>query len=173
MAWTAEQQRAYNAAYYAKNKARLLARQAQYYIENRARYRLTQAQYYVAHADQLKAYQESYRAEHKDKIGARDAKYRVEHPEWKTASQRKRRAAKRGASICDLTRVQWDGIKALYNHRCIYCGTASRSLTQDHITPLSKGGNHTVTNVVPACRSCNASKSVNHPPKPVQPVLLV
>jgi 5-methylcytosine-specific restriction endonuclease McrA len=32
-------------------------------------------------------------------------------------------------------------------------------LQRDCVLPLSRGGRYTVENIVPACRSCNASKS--------------
>ena len=31
-------------------------------------------------------------------------------------------------------------------------------LTQDHVIPLSKGGQHIKENIVPACPSCNSKK---------------
>lgn len=40
---------------------------------------------------------------------------------------------------------------------CIYCGT-EEDTTFDHLIPLSKGGPDTISNQVPACRSCNSSK---------------
>jgi 5-methylcytosine-specific restriction endonuclease McrA len=39
---------------------------------------------------------------------------------------------------------------------CVYCG--NEPTTVDHIRPLAKGGFEIVTNLVPACRSCNFSK---------------
>lgn len=44
----------------------------------------------------------------------------------------------------------WGGV-------CAYCGSA-RALQKDCVLPLSRGGRYTRDNVVPACRSCNASK---------------
>ncbi|MBM4195651.1 MAG: HNH endonuclease [Gammaproteobacteria bacterium] len=43
---------------------------------------------------------------------------------------------------------------------CLYCGVRfmSRDLTRDHVTPLSKGGRDSWTNVVTACRRCNNHK---------------
>ena len=48
---------------------------------------------------------------------------------------------------------------------CLYCGERfmSRDLTRDHVTPLSKGGNDSWTNVVTACRRCNNHKGGRTP----------
>ena len=70
----------------------------------------------------------------------------------------KARAQKRGAPS-DLTVKQWKAKLKAYGNHCAYCGVQSKSLTQDHIRPLSKGGHHTASNIVPACRSCNSRKS--------------
>ena len=44
--------------------------------------------------------------------------------------------------------------------RCGYCGRATpvRELTMDHRVPLVRGGRSTKSNLVPACRACNATK---------------
>ena len=73
----------------------------------------------------------------------------------------------------DFTPAQWVEIQASWNHRCAYCGKRAKGrLEMDHITPFRKGGSHTASNIVPACRSCNAKKQIGPPLKPVQPVLL-
>ena len=43
---------------------------------------------------------------------------------------------------------------------CHYCGRAfpPRSLTMDHIVPLSRGGRSTKGNLVPCCKDCNNRK---------------
>ena len=48
---------------------------------------------------------------------------------------------------------------------CLYCGERfmSRDLTRDHVTPLSKGGTDSWTNVVTACRRCNNHKGGRRP----------
>jgi 5-methylcytosine-specific restriction endonuclease McrA len=40
---------------------------------------------------------------------------------------------------------------------CAYCGAAG-PLQRDCVLPISRGGRYTLSNVVPACRSCNTSK---------------
>lgn len=43
---------------------------------------------------------------------------------------------------------------------CSYCGRTMRSVEKslDHVVPLSRGGAHSITNVVIACKPCNFSK---------------
>lgn len=43
---------------------------------------------------------------------------------------------------------------------CAYCGQRQslRDLSRDHVVPVSRGGRNVWTNVVTACRSCNARK---------------
>ncbi len=43
---------------------------------------------------------------------------------------------------------------------CIYCGKNSESI--DHVFPRSKGGLSITENCVPACLSCNGSKTDNN-----------
>ena len=44
-------------------------------------------------------------------------------------------------------------------NRCIYCGKSSESI--DHVLPRSRGGLSNTENCVPACLSCNGSKTDN------------
>lgn len=47
---------------------------------------------------------------------------------------------------------------AYFGDRCVYCGDSESILTDDHTKPLSKGGWHCLSNLRPACISCNSSK---------------
>ncbi len=57
----------------------------------------------------------------------------------------------------DLTAGQWTALVGLWGG-CAYCGAVGVDLQKDCMLPISRGGRYTLTNVVPACRSCNASK---------------
>jgi 5-methylcytosine-specific restriction endonuclease McrA len=48
-------------------------------------------------------------------------------------------------------------ILRLLDSPCRYCGS-TEEITVEHITPLIRGGSHTIDNLGPACRSCNSSK---------------
>jgi 5-methylcytosine-specific restriction endonuclease McrA len=77
-------------------------------------------------------------------------------------SRRARAARKRRrrflAADNDLTPAQWTAIRNAWGG-CAYCGELDAALQKDCVLPLSRGGRYTLENVVPACRSCNASKS--------------
>ncbi len=85
-------------------------------------------------------------------------KYRRASPAQRTRSA-KRRAGRVARADNDLTAAQWDAIVAAWGEACAYCGAADAALQKDCVQPISRGGRYTLDNVVPACRSCNASKS--------------
>lgn len=57
----------------------------------------------------------------------------------------------------DLSDAQWLALQEAWGG-CAYCGAVDASLQRDCVLALSRGGRYTLANVVPACRSCNASK---------------
>ncbi|WP_061963335.1 HNH endonuclease [Demequina aurantiaca] len=76
------------------------------------------------------------------------------------ARQSRKRARRVAAADNDLTPAQWAQILDAWGG-CAYCGagpTDDAVLQRDCVLPISRGGRYTVDNVVPACRSCNASK---------------
>jgi 5-methylcytosine-specific restriction endonuclease McrA len=57
----------------------------------------------------------------------------------------------------DLTPSQWTSLKVVWGG-CAYCGVTDKPLQRDCVLAISRGGRYTLDNIVPACRSCNASK---------------
>lgn len=51
------------------------------------------------------------------------------------------------------------------NHTCRYCGGVAPDviLTVDHVTPVALGGTDDPSNLVAACRDCNAGKASSSP----------
>ncbi len=70
----------------------------------------------------------------------------------------RRRARRVAAADNDLTLDEWEALLEAWAS-CAYCGTAVGPFQKDCVLPISRGGRYTFENVVPACRSCNASKS--------------
>lgn len=110
-----------------------------------------------------------YRA-NRDRYDERTREYRKKNRRVYVEAERRRNLRKRGTKTT-ITSQQWQDILVTYHHKCAYCGKKGK-LQQDHIIPLSKGGDHSQQNVIPACQRCNRTKSAGPPPVPVQPVLL-
>lgn len=175
-------------AYHAKHRERLNAAKRIYNFVNKARiaaknkirwaredYKLRKRLYMASRDEIAKArkreYDKQYNLTHRAHLRVVAARWRRNNPEKAKAIRDRRRAVVLGACIRDLTEEQWEFIKTTYNYCCAYCGRKMQRLTIDHITPLSKGGAHTATNVVPACKSCNSKKCNRGPLIPVQPIL--
>jgi 5-methylcytosine-specific restriction endonuclease McrA len=96
----------------------------------------------------------TYRANHRKETQARSEAWRLKNLHKPREYKLRRRA-----------RIQSNGqflilpkeIKRLYESACFYCQGQQR-IEADHLIPVSKGGRHSVGNLVPACRWCNASK---------------
>ncbi len=98
----------------------------------------------------------------------RNRKY-INNPEYREIQKARARAHSCAYKI-NHTREEWEELKLTYGNRCAYCGRKMRRLTKDHIVPISKGDPMTVdkiTNIVPACKSCNSKKN-NRAPFPYQ-----
>lgn len=66
------------------------------------------------------------------------------------------------AAIAKFKVTRKDLRRALSRHggACFYCrADLGDKVTWDHVVPVSRGGAHSVGNLVPACRSCNCSKN--------------
>ena len=76
----------------------------------------------------------------------------------RTAVYARRRKRRMDTVEHDLSDAQWAALVEAWGG-CAYCGAVSATgLQKDCMLPISRGGRYTVANVVPACRSCNASK---------------
>lgn len=84
-------------------------------------------------------------------------------PKGKTNRQRNntKRIAKEKEIVNTLTSEEWIDILKKYKFKCAYCDMEFNLFDKpekDHVIPISKNGDNTKENVVPACRSCNAKK---------------
>jgi 5-methylcytosine-specific restriction endonuclease McrA len=90
-------------------------------------------------------------------------RYAKENPEMMRThalAYRARKHAARGA----VTAAEFTAITERQKFRCHWCGNSIRSApTMDHVIPLSKGGEHSVANVVASCRRCNSKKKDKDP----------
>jgi len=135
----AEEKSAYNRAYHADNSAELNAK-------SRA--------YNDVHADRLKVYSREYRATHKPEKNASRREAYAANPEVFLSRNQKRHARKLGNGVFEVSAKEIARVRLL---PCVHCG-ATENIQVDHIIPLSKGGPHSIGNLMSLCGSCNSSK---------------
>jgi len=77
--------------------------------------------------------------------------------------QHNRRRARVKGAVGSFTREEWRDLKLAHGGCCAYCGMKTKKLSVDHVVPLSKGGTNYISNIKPACRSCNSRKGNRDP----------
>lgn len=84
--------------------------------------------------------------------------YQAEYARRNPLKRAKIRSAYRARKLAQVFFVSDKEIQAIRNSCCYACGTRER-IQIDHIIPLSRGGRHSIGNLMPLCHSCNASKN--------------
>ncbi|GAA4439432.1 HNH endonuclease [Phytohabitans houttuyneae] len=143
--------------YYETNRERVKASQAVYRAANRETARERSREWRRANPERATASVRAWYATNRERVREYRRRYRASNRDVVRAANSRRKALHKNAPVNDLTARQWREIKAVYRFRCAYC-RRRLPLTIDHVVPLSKGGPHTASNVVPACQRCNSRK---------------
>lgn len=153
-----ERSKAIKAEWYDRNKERLVAERAA--KPKKAKPVRTPEELEEARRSR-KAWGLEYRAAHKLERSEYNRKWRIANREryLKTKSRaqknRKHRLRAGGGSV---STSEWHEVLEEYDHSCAYCGAVGMDLEIEHFFPLSKGGKHERSNVLPACGHCNLLK---------------
>lgn len=78
--------------------------------------------------------------------------------------RRAHRSHREGGLMAVSKRTRYEVLKR-DNHTCRYCGGTAPDvvITVDHVTPIALGGGDDPSNLVAACRDCNAGKASTSP----------
>ena len=110
--------------------------------------------YYESNDEARKEYRRNYREQNLEKVTQAMRHWQINNPE-KISQYTKNRLQRRIEN--GLFYVSKKELKKIYESECFYCG-ANSEIQTDHIIPISKGGRHSIGNLVAACRRCNQSK---------------
>lgn len=120
-------------------------------------------EYYKENRKIIIEYAKTYRQKNKDRLNEEKKVYRTT-PKGKVvginASHRRRSLKGQG----DVTTNQLLELKQT-TKQCYWCGTSLKNKVVhiDHYVPISKGGLHTLSNIVVSCAKCNLAKSAKSP----------
>lgn len=112
------------------------------YERNKESYKMRARKHYIKHREEKLAYAKQYQKDNPDKVRA--TKYKRE----------KLKGDKYVVTDRDIRR-QRDIQKGL----CFWCGDRIQKYHIDHVMPLSKGGSHSIGNIVISCPTCNIKKN--------------
>jgi 5-methylcytosine-specific restriction endonuclease McrA len=138
--------------------------------------------YYATHREQKREYQRRYRQENPHKVAegrrryyeanrtkvlAYQRRYNEENPLKGQLRRATRRAQQCGAvvipfTVDDMLR-NWEE-RDLYG--CAFCGGPYEEI--EHVMPLSRGGEHSLANIVPSCIKCNRGVGGKHARDPYE-----
>lgn len=129
--------------------------------ERYERRRASRRKWVEANRERMRAAQRAWKKNNPDALRMEGRRRRKEHPEEKRAQEARRRARRKAASVVCFTPRQLEERLSMFGHRCWMCG--SKGDTIDHVKPLAAGGAHMLSNLRPACRSCNSKKNDRWP----------
>jgi 5-methylcytosine-specific restriction endonuclease McrA len=155
----------YNKEYYLRHREKESRRRKIYHFSHQEEIRARKKEYYATHKTERDIYQLKRRREHLLEVRAAEKRYkRSEKGKFVAINcNHKRRTQERNGS--GITNRQWNELLRSYYFRCAYCGIQG-NMTVDHVVPLSKGGEHSIENIVPACIECNKRKGARLDWKP-------
>jgi 5-methylcytosine-specific restriction endonuclease McrA len=159
----------HNRNYRLKNPEKLKQKGKNYWEKNRPMLLAKQKKYREANADKVALSTSKWQKENKDRVNAKSKKWRNTHPEQ--AAQIGKNFREKNPENGKLTSMRYRArkyqngiflvreteIKSLLEKPCFYCGAKSEHL--DHVTPISRGGRHSIGNLIQSCAGCNLSKS--------------
>jgi len=113
----------------------------------------------------------AWRAANSEGINAYNRRQRAKHPEVHKAANQRRRALKRGSGGT-YTAAEWESLRKAFGRRCVGCWKTEaelklvgRTLTPDHIIPISQHGMDIIENIQPLCHGtggCNNHKGAKY-----------
>lgn len=149
--------------YYLKNKEQIKAKTKEYYFSNIEDIRIKNIEYRKNSFDKLKLAKQKYNKENMEKVRERHRKY-MQTEKGKLIAKNMKHIRRTKYKDGDVTTQQ---LKDLYKNtkNCYWCNCKleKTNTNLDHYTPLSKGGLHTLSNLVLSCSICNKKKSSKDP----------
>lgn len=151
----------------AQNPDRARANERAWYAENREEILERKRRWREANPEASPGYSRKWRAQNLEHESQRRRDYYAENSEWmkernrewvarnrdkRRESSQRYRARVRVANVAEVR----DWLAIIASDPCQYCGALGE--TDDHVVPLSGGGDHCWSNIGRACVACNSSK---------------
>lgn len=142
-------------AYRLANPEKVRARQRRWEKKNAEKEKNRKNAYYSANKDLWRERGRVWQKNNPDKENAKKRKWRSENPDKAVQERHLYRKRLKENGIFEISKKDW---RYLLNQKnCFYCERQTK-LTLEHVVPVSRGGRHSIGNLVMACKTCNSSK---------------
>lgn len=132
-----------------------------YRVANRQRDAAQQARHRASDPAAARVRERASRQRRRPAEAARTAAWRLANPEKRRLYEHARRARKAASTVVPFSMddmlADWEE-HDLY--ACAFCGGPFEDI--DHLMPLSRGGEHSIANIVPSCFECNRGIGGKH-----------
>lgn len=140
--------------YNAKNSEKYKPYFKNYREKNKEKITMVQKDYRLKNAEKIKKQRHEYKEMHRKELSEKTKEYKKLNPEIVNNYTAKRKSKKRLNGVFLVSKKE---LKKIYSSNCFYCGS-NKSIQMDHVIPISKGGRHSIGNIIPACAKCNLDK---------------
>ena len=141
------------------NRQMLAEKQRDYYSQNGEAQRNASNRWKRENKAHVSQYAARWAADHRAERSVYNHDYGQANHDRVLERSRKRRAISYGKSAF-FTEEEFQAKFESLGRRCFYCKRplAFSEATRDHYIPLTKGGDDSIDNIVPACANCNSHK---------------
>ena len=157
--------------YHVKNKEEIVRKVTEWQKTNRDKVlgykRKHNRRRYESNPDFERSRSLEYRSRNLETCRLRCHEYKQNNPDVVRSHHQKRRANLAGAAVGDIKEIlywenSWRSNKSCV---CFWCGKTSKTgdCHADHIIPISRLGEHVLSNLVVSCSKCNQSKHAKSP----------
>jgi 5-methylcytosine-specific restriction endonuclease McrA len=149
-------------AWYEAHKGEVAKKRKEYVSNHREEYNAYKRGYYKTHTEQVKQCVKKSSKVNSERKKEYQKKYMRDYQQTEHGKAvfrtlvNKRRALRKAATIEE---IPYEYVEKLRNGTvCPYCSKPIVKVELDHIIPLSKGGKHSVDNLISCCFTCNRQK---------------
>ncbi len=153
----------YKKQYYIENKEEIKIKKRKYYEANKTKINNISKVYNEKNRDILSTKSKNYYTQHKEKIASKNKEYKntSRGKAVKKNSEFNRRTKEKDGDVTTQQLLEFQNNAKV----CYWCNKSLKNKKThiDHYEPLSKGGLHTLSNLVVSCSKCNLTKNAKDP----------
>ena len=129
--------------------------------KNPERSREIKQRYADKHSERISERRRELYMENRETVLAQTAEWKRNNVFAALEIKRRYRVSKYGVPVDRIDADRIEARMAYFGNKCWICGGPFEHI--DHVKPLSAGGAHMLSNLRPACRSCNLRKAAKWP----------